>query len=70
MGKCLPNYINMEYYDRTYLTKDYVIVNYQDSTSLPHPFPKPKRCKSKKNELDNTNISSISNHIYNTLKFW
>ena len=70
MGKCLPNYITMEYYDQTYLTKDYVIINYQDSTPLPRPFPKRRRHKSKKNELDSTNISSVSNRIYHTLKFW
>jgi len=70
MGKCLPNYITMEYYDQTYLTKDYVIINYQDSILLPRPFPKRRRHKSKKNELDSTNISSVSNRIYNTLKFW
>ena len=63
MGKCLPNFITMEYYDRSYLTKDYVIVDKIDQNSIN------KKENDRKNDLNNDNESMLE-CIYNNIKFW
>tara|TARA_B100000902_G_C27163384_1_gene839928 strand:- start:506 stop:685 length:180 start_codon:yes stop_codon:yes gene_type:complete len=59
MGKCLPNFITMDYYNQKYLTKDYVIV---DEIEEYH-----KKDNKKKKDLNN---KSMLEYIYNNLKFW
>ena len=59
MGKCLPNFITMDYYNQKYLTKDYVIVEENEEYN--------KKINKKKKDLNN---KSMLEYIYNNLKFW
>jgi len=59
MGKCLPNFITMDYYNQKYLTKDYVIVDEIEEYN--------KKINKKKKDLNN---KSMLEYIYNNLKFW
>lgn len=65
MGKSLPNYITMEYYERSYLTKDYVIVDKNDriSNSQIDSFNDKKKDQNNKNK-------SVIDYIYDNMKFW
>ena len=64
MGKSLPNYITLDYYEQTYLTKDYVIVN-KNNLNLENEIKKDKIIYS-----ENNNNKSIFKYIYNNIKFW
>jgi hypothetical protein len=64
MGKSLPNYITLDYYEQTYLTKDYVIINKND-LNLENKIKKNKIIYS-----ENNNNKSIFKYIYNNIKFW
>ena len=65
MGKSLPNYLTMEYYERTYLTKDYVIVDKNDQMSKSYKNNDTDR----KNDPINNNKSNLE-YIYDNIKFW
>ena len=61
MGKSLPNYITLDYYESTYLTKDFIIVNKNDFIDMPNN-------KNQNNDLNNNKFSF--KYIYDNLKFW
>ena len=61
----MPNYITMEYYERTYLTKDYVIVDKNDQ--FPESYK--NNDNDRKNDPTNNNKSGFE-YIYNNIKFW
>ena len=61
MGKSLPNYITMEYYERSYLTKDYVIIDKNDTLSdSQNDYNNRKKNKNK----------SVIKYIYDNMKLW